>query len=389
MTAAGNVKVYHGDALAALRTLPDSSIDAVVTDPPYGLAHHKPAAVITALTAWVNGDRERVPDGHGFMGRKWDAFVPPPAVWDECLRVLKPGGHLLCFAGTRTVDLMGLSIRLAGFEIRDSIGNAMMAWVHGQGFPKGKNQLKPAWEPILLCRKPLVGMMAANVLEHGTGGINVDACRVNYQSESDRASARPQGTPTSRAGALAGKEQVKQCVIQSGGDPASSTTAATTVLSTTSTEKPESAALAMSTRTTFHPTEAAGRWPTNVVLSHGPECQPGCPVDELDAQSGTLTSGPSKRGGASRFFPTFKYQAKAPTKERPKIDGKSHCTVKPLALMRWLVKLVTPPGGTVLDPFAGSGTTGQAAELEGFSAILVEDDAHSVELIRKRLSSYR
>lgn len=119
----GGVTVYHGDCIEVLRGLPDESVDSVVTDPPYGLADEK--YVIDAMLRWMAGDREHVPDGRGFMGKNWDRFVPPPAVWDECLRVLKPGGHLLAFAGSRTADLMGLSIRLAGFEIRDSI-----AWMY-------------------------------------------------------------------------------------------------------------------------------------------------------------------------------------------------------------------------------------------------------------------
>lgn len=340
------ITIHQADCLDLLRTLDDASVDAIVTDPPYGLADHKPKVVTAAITAWTSGDREHVPDGKGFMGRAWDAFVPPPAVWDECLRVLKPGGHLLCFAGTRTVDLMGLSIRLAGFEIRDSI-----TWMHGQGFPKGKAQLKPASEPILVARKK------------GPLWLGVDACRVQSADKLVRPSVLRDDNEVFGKGLGAGVQD-----------------------------------------------EPAGRWPSNVVLSHGPECngecQNGCPVAELDEQSGTLSNcgGPkrtthdagmfgigqpghiySDSGGASRFFPVFKYQAKAPTKERPKVDGVSHPTVKPLALMRWLVRLVTPPGGLVLDPFAGSGTTGEAAALEGFRAVLVEAEAAHIPLIEARL----
>lgn len=336
------MKIYAGDCLAVLRTLPDCSVDACVTDPPYGLAEHKPAVVTAAITAWTSGDREHVPDGRGFMSAKWDGFVPPPAVWDECLRVLKPGGHLLCFAGTRTVDLMGLSIRLAGFEIRDSIGHgSLMAWVQGQGFPKGKSQLKPAWEPIIVARKK------------GPLWLNIEGCRTVHAS-------------------AAGNTE--------------------------------------------------GRWPTNVVFTHSlmdtdQGCEPNCPVAELDQQSGTTTSqggsrGASRKrssmeggvlgaqpdvkpgfgdtGGASRYFPVFRYQAKAPTKERPKVDvdGKQvgWPTVKPLELMRWLVRLVGgQPGSVILDPFAGTGTTGQAAELEGFASVLIERDELALRLIRERL----
>ena len=122
-------QILLGNNLDILPTLPDNSIDSIVTDPPYGLSDNK--YVADTIARWIAGERDFVPDGKGFMGKSWDAFVPPPALWDECLRVLKPGGHLLAFAGTRTYDLMGISIRMAGFEIRDSIG-----WVYGSGFPK-------------------------------------------------------------------------------------------------------------------------------------------------------------------------------------------------------------------------------------------------------------
>jgi site-specific DNA-methyltransferase (adenine-specific) len=125
------VTLHHADCLDVLRSLPDCSVDAVICDPPYGLANTDPAHVVEALTRWSQGDRDFIPSGRGFMGKEWDAFVPPPAVWDECARILKPGGHLLAFAGSRTFDLMALSIRFAGFEIRDSI-----AWLYGSGFPK-------------------------------------------------------------------------------------------------------------------------------------------------------------------------------------------------------------------------------------------------------------
>ena len=125
------ITVYAGDCLDVLATLPDCSVDAVVTDPPYGLANTDPAHVAETITRWVNGERDYLPGGAGFMGKAWDAFVPPVAVWDECLRVLKPGGHVLAFAGSRTVDLMTLGLRLARFDIRDSV-----AWLYGSGFPK-------------------------------------------------------------------------------------------------------------------------------------------------------------------------------------------------------------------------------------------------------------
>ena len=519
-----DIRVIAGDCLAALRPLPDASVDAVVTDPPYGLAEHRVRDIAAAMGAWLAGDREHVPDGRGFMGRDWDAFVPPPAVWDECLRVLRPGGHMLVFAGSRTVDLMGLSIRLAGFELRDGL-----QWLYGSGFPKGidvaraldrirkdeqgdivavtrflrdarkaagftnaqvdtamgttamsdrwtrtsaakaamptweqwcrlrdllnladrtgfveveaevqrlnerkgqpgeawarrevvgegyrirrpsdvqvaalsggaydvtapatdaarqwtgwNTSLKPGHEPIVLARKPLAGTVARNVLEHGTGALNIDATRVAHASPGDPAVslAKNPGRSDLVTSGVYGAGRSQQSV------------------------------------------NTAGRWPANVLLSHLPECgpveapqpcPPGCAVAELDAQSGTLTSGNvagSKRstaggngvthgrmdgavgqsyadtGGASRFFPSFRYQAKAPTSERPKVDGVAHPTIKPLALMAWLVRLVTPPGGVVLDPFAGSGSTGQAARDEGMAAVLIEREPSYLPLIAARL----
>lgn len=126
-----NYKVLFGNALERLKELPDNSVDSIVTDPPYGLSNTSPELVTKTLTEWVSGNDTFIPDGKGFMGKEWDAFVPPPAIWKECFRVLKPGGHLLAFFGSRTQDLGGLSIRLAGFEVRDSI-----SWLYGSGFPK-------------------------------------------------------------------------------------------------------------------------------------------------------------------------------------------------------------------------------------------------------------
>ena len=377
------MKLYHGDCLEELKKIPDNSVDSIVTDPPYGLSNTKPQQVADVLKAWVTGDTVSVPAKKGgFMGKDWDSFVPPPAVWEECMRVLKPGGHMAVFAGTRTQDLMGLSIRLAGFEIRDQLN-----WIYGTGFPKsmdvskaidkaagaerevlserpaygigGKGilnghsegatakvtapatdeakkwegwgtALKPATEPIVLARKPLEGTVANNVLTYGTGGLNIDACRVGDD-------VRPKGASTGE-------------VLSENGSMSGPNTARTVVGAVT------------------------GRFPANVLLDeHAAEA--------MDEQNGT-----------SSFFPVFKYQAKAPKKERPVIEKEDgtkvqHPTVKPVALMEWLVTLVTPANGVVLDPFAGSGTTLQAAINEGFDPIGVEQDVDYIQLINKRLDT--
>jgi site-specific DNA-methyltransferase (adenine-specific) len=424
-------KILKGNSLDLLPTLADNSIDAIVTDPPYGLGNPDPDYIIKAIQLWASGDRSHIPEGKGFMGKSWDSFVPPPAIWDECLRVLKPGGHLLAFAGTRTYDLMGISIRMAGFEIRDSIG-----WVYGSGFPKSMDvakaidkqsgyqgevvgtevidigmqggsmhagretklaereikdlspeakewqgwgtALKPALEPIVVARKPLIGTVAENVLTHGTGGLNIDASRIGRQNGD--VSTGGYGNGGIGMGAV-GLDQGEGKDAQ-------------------------------------WQTSTSGRWPANLILDE-------YTAELLDEQSGTSKSPASYQrnteakgktsynlsrpagvmtpdygdtGGASRFF----YVAKASKRDRNEgledleaqrhsdrelADGAGgdnprnrtnnakqnfHPTVKPTALMQYLVKLVTPPGGTVLDPFTGSGSTGKAAILEGFDFIGIE-----------------
>lgn len=352
------ITVWHGDSIATMRELPDNSIDSIVTDPPYGLSSITPDQIADVMVKWSTGHRDYMPQTRGFMGKSWDGFVPPPALWDEAMRVLKPGGHLLAFAGSRTHDLMGMSIRLAGFDIRDSV-----AWLTGSGFPKshdvGKSTgdprwdgwgtaLKPAHEPVTVARKPFKGTVAQNVLSWGTGALNIDATRIGTES-TQRNNTAEMGY---HGGNLAAEYQTGS---------------------------------------------TAGRWPANVVLDD-------TTAELLDEQSGNVKGAVSNgrkagngamfdpgaaaqapsygdSGGASRFF----YVAKAPKRERPVVDGVAHPTVKPLALMRWLVKLVTPPGGVVLDPFAGSGTTLEACLLEGFDHVGIEREAEYLPLIEARL----
>ena len=703
--------IIHGDCLEELKKLDDNSVDAVITDPPYGLSNTKPAQVADVLKAWVTGDTVSVPAKRGgFMGKDWDSFVPPPAVWEECMRVLKPGGHMAVFAGARTQDLMGLSIRLAGFEIRDTLG-----WVYGSGFPKsmdiskaidkgqGKNRqrqleftewmrstgitareineatgtsqesghllagpnhsqphiatadmfdklrpllpevperierlvaertgiewtdyvkrevvgkhksglhtgpsgvgghgeggavtapatseaqrwdgwgtaLKPAIEPIILARKPLDGTVANNVLAHGVGGLNIDACRVGnesrinlpagnkansggvYKFSNAEADAFNGAKPAEVAGRFpanvlldehAAKEMDKQSGITKDGTHVGrnrdgSQTANEIYAGPWKKDTRDIGYGGEGGASRFFPVfkseeetpETKGRFPVNVLLDEHAAA-------EMDKQSGVLKSGGGNKaprsstswftsnspnvddvrnpdsGGASRFFPVFKYQAKAPKKERPVIyknnceceewqlqqkdttgsiatvetswsmstsgnsttekcqqdttsttstmtssttgsktsnalagstisestqDAKSemanggnhaesaeslnqsaqntgisakrggrstddaghatskkwyttsecekcgeprlkvqHATVKPLALMEWLVSLIVPPNGVVLDPFAGSGTTLQAAVNKGFTPIGIEADADYIQLIHQRM----
>lgn len=331
----------------ALRKLPDNSIHSVVTDPPYGLSNVSMRHVRETLEKWVTTDREYTPTvGGGFMGNDWDSFVPPPAVWDEVLRVLKPGGHLLCFAGTRTLGLMEMSIVLAGFDIRDSI-----AWMYGTGFPKGQDMgkliskatpdntddikkwigwnsvLKPAFEPIIMAQKPFKGSVSANVVSHSTGGINIDATRVGGRYP---------------ANVILDEDQAEVLDEQSG-----------ITRSTGGSGDKSRGALG---KTIYGKYEDKGQALANA-------------------------GGLGDVGGASRFF----YVAKASKSERVVVNGVTHPTVKPLTLMRHLVKLVTPPGGVVLDPFAGSGTSVEAALLEGFKSIGIELESSYLPLILARI----
>lgn len=391
------VSLFNGDALQVLREMPDGSVDAVVTDPPYGLTELSSALVADVVGRWMTGDSSAMPEGRGFLGATWDRFVPPPALWTEVLRVLKPGGHVLVFAAPRTQDLMGMSMRLGGFELRDTL-----MWTYAQGSPKSKNigheidkqagerttpigtrrlhdmsggfwqggsngmrekpyygdqavteearrwqgwgtALKPAYEPIIVGRKPFRGTVTANVLRNGTGGINIDGCRVGDEVMPVTASiGTPRGKSNSMSGHLTKSVQVGTKV---------------------------------------------GRWPSNFLLSHGPDCddhgcQTGCPVDILE----------NDKPGASKFFAV----SKARLSERVKYvdaDGVevTHPTQKPLELMRNLVRLVTPPGGILLEPFAGSGTTIEAALLEnkenqsGFHVVAAELTSAYIPLIQKRV----
>ncbi|MBC9927394.1 site-specific DNA-methyltransferase [Leucobacter sp. cx-169] len=348
------VTVLHGDCVTRLGELPDNSIDAVVTDPPYGLAKITRTMTERAVTEWVSGNRTFTPDGRGFGGAGWDRFVPPPAVWDECLRVLKPGGFLLSFAGTRTQDLMGLSLRLAGFEVRDEI-----SWMYVQAFPKTMNlqltaekqgferpeygalgtALKPAHEPILVCQKPVDGTVVGNIETWGTGALNIDASRI---PTTDKLAGGSMSTGKQMSGAW------RRPWME--GDEGRAAARARTELSVAK-------------------AETLGRYPANLIF---------------DEPAGALIDSEAGRPISKMFF-----AAKPEKSEKPYVDGKTHETVKPLALMDYLVELVTPVGGVVLDPFAGSGTTAESAIRRGRRAVVVEREADFLPYIEQRIQRVR
>ena len=391
-----SAEVLHGDCIELMRGMAPESVDAIVTDPPYGLefmgmAWDRPWQNRGGNPAGAGMSSGGFASGNGYANRKtpsygrawqnkrcticghiasggspcvcanpeWvietgDTAAPMRAFqeWSEewareCLRVLKPGAHMLAFGGTRTWHRLAVAVEDAGFEIRDSI-----AWMHGQGFPKGKAQLKPAHEPVVVARKRTV--------EPRTGLLNIDAARVGTTGGSTQPS---------------GMDHLNKTNAAQGYRPRAYVTGPAPIPA------------------------PSGRWPANVILDD-------VMAAALDEQSGDRkshgggigqhTSGMTASfgggrvsddasytdsGGVSRFF----YVAKPTKRERPTVDGVSHPTVKPLKLMRYLVRLVTPEGGTILDPFAGSGTTVEAAIIEGFNVIGIERESEYLPLIQARI----
>jgi site-specific DNA-methyltransferase (adenine-specific) len=352
--------LHLGDCLDVLRGMADNSVDSIVTDPPYGLS---------------------------FMGKKWDVDVPGVDVWTECLRVLKPGGHLLAFAGTRTQHRMACHIEDAGFHIRD-----MIAWVYGSGFPKSHNgewggtALKPALEPITMARKPLVGTVEANWREHGTGALHIDGCRVGVADWG----SRPSRTPNAILGGGSGTNLTASESNDDGRWPANLIH--------------DGSAEVLAVFPTTSPSKIGVRDPNGTMGYHG----------GASGLPGVL-GGHNDTGSAARFF----YEAKASKADRD--DGlhgfeaapreakyasiqdarphtaegyeyhrapraNHHPTVKPTDLMRYLCRLVTPAGGIVLDPFMGSGSTGKGAVLEGFQFVGIEREAEYLAIAQARIN---
>lgn len=412
-----DIEILQGDCREVIAArIPDCSIDAVVTDPPYHLTSIvKRFGSATASPAKHGTDGVFSRSSAGFMGKQWDGgdVAFQPETWRIIYDAMKPGAHLAAFGGTRTFHRMACAIEDAGFEIRDTI-----CWLYGTGFPKshdvskgidkmlgvkgdfvpegepvkrmipGADQnetgswikdndreyqpgeykpgspeaakwkgfgtsLKPAYEPIIIARKPLDGTVAANTLKYGVGGINVDACRVEGTKDTPASPRRAAQHAT--YGDLSNDPGTG-----SGWDP------------------------------------NVGRWPANVVHDGSDEVMAAFPnapgqqgralnsgVEQNNNVYGALnhvTHSPEPRGddgSAARFY----YCAKATKADRA---GSKHPTVKPISLMRWVCRLITPPRGTILDPFAGSGTTGQAAKEEGFNCILIEREDEYIRDISNR-----
>lgn len=356
----GRIRLMPGDCRDLIAMLPDNSVDSVITDPPYEI---------------------------GFMNLGFDStgVAFDVDLWRDILRVLKPGGHVAAFGASRTYHRLACAIEDAGFEIRDQID-----WVYASGMPHGSDagmlvdresgatrtgqaeqwagwysQLKPAHEPICLARKPLDGNLAHNLLEHGTGALHIDSCRVPFRNPADETEAKNKN----RHGRFGSGPRDNHVY---GADNAN--------------------------RTDY---KADARFAPNMLFDR-------TMAGELDRQSGVTVSRKGKprasarpdagwgmtrtgaeyddAGGASRFYPVFRYCPKAGPGERPTVDGIRHPTVKPLELMRWLVRLVTPPDGLVLEPFAGSGATLEACRIEDVRCVAAEMDSDYVRLIARRMA---
>lgn len=364
----GRVHLRAGDCLDRIRQLRAESIDSVVTDPPYALVSvvkrfGKAGSAPCIVPEGGSGAYARA--SSGFMGKTWDTGDRAFSVefWAEVYRVLKPGGHILAFGGTRTVHRLTCAIEDAGFEIRD-----MVAWLYGSGFPKSHNldgewqgwgtALKPALEPITVARKPLIGTMVANVAVHGVGALNIDGCRVPFSGAADEKESKTKN----QHGAFGSGPMTNQVYGKFTKD-----------------------------REDYNP---PGRWPANVIHDGSDEVVSAFPnssvtgvrkiPDRVQQEIGAtpFTRGKdapeyTDSGSAARYF----YSAKAGSVDRA---GSKHPTVKPINLLRYLVRLVTPPGGTVLDPFAGTGTTGEAAIREGCYALLMErEDEYRADIARR------
>lgn len=346
--------IYTGDCLDIMSLfLPDNSVDAIVTDPPYGL---------------------------GFMGKHWDHGVPGVDFWSEMLRVLKPGGHLLSFGGSRTYHRMASAVEDAGFEIRDQI-----MWVYGSGFPKSHNgawggtALKPAHEPIVMARKPLVGTVEANWLAFGTGALNVDGCRVPTDDDLNggaySAERKPSDSEWVKHGGTIHSSTGKDYVQPTGRWPANLIHDGSDEVLAAFPQAPGQQADVSTT--------APSSKTSNVYGRMAREGEASADSDNEGAVGFKMKPGARRldTGSAARFF----YCAKASKSDRG--GENNHPTVKPTDLMRYLCRLVTPPGGVVLDPFMGSGSTGKAAMLEGFKFIGIEREAQYVEIAKARIAA--
>lgn len=421
--------IVHGLCLPILKTFPSASVDAFITDPPYGLGANDPT--LEDILAYLS-EGSSLATGE-FMGKDWE--IPSVPTWTEVFRIMKPGGWLFCFAGTRTMDLMSIGIRAVGFENRDvwdaEFGPAVLRWIRAQGMAKSTDlskeidrklgatraspnvpetpeakewegygtAFKPYWEPILIFRKPVAeATVAEQVLKTRTGGINIKASRIKHSSKADFDSHKAGVDAIKAKGGSMAKSWKNSSDLSGAND-----------------------------------VDPAGRYPANVILVHSDGCQvvredgyetwtciPQCPVEMMNAQREPSTTKPDKRqggkldtreqgwrfkrqpsslsdsGGPARYFanfdpiPGFQYIPKPSQKEKntglEEGEENEHLTVKPIKLIRYLVQAAVAPGGVVVDPYCGSGTTCVAAAELGVHFVGIEKELPSVETARQRVA---
>lgn len=509
-------QVFCGDNIELLKQYPDNHFDSIVTDAPYGLG--KEPNAVELMKDWVEKGYHKI-SGSGFMGKEWDAFVPQPLFWKEAFRVLKHGGHVLSFFGTRTYDWGVMAMRFAGFEVRDTI-----TWHYGGGFPKSYNiakgiegkltvgssnhkeyklmqgdksvsklgtfnkmqleqgarpndctsneitinhilttdeakkwdgwgsAIKPASEPIVLARKPLEkGLsIAENVLKWGTGGINIDGCRIGID-KNDKNHRHNPSKGNEGENSIFGIGGHNRNLNPQGRFPANVIFShhEDCVCNVTKEVKGDTGEKSLKSANQFFTHNKNTKLGANaggLGDANGNEtvenwtCVDGCPIKELDQQSGVTKSqrsargnvvdnnifgkynaqentvrGHSDKGTASRFFYTSKSSKRERNKglegfeqkegggmngaidkslltgsgnERNNLMLNTHPTIKPIKLMQYLVRLITPPNGIVLDPFNGSGTTGIAAKLEGLNYVGLELDAEYCKISEARIAAW-
>ena len=433
-----NNTIVHGLCLPTLKLIPDESVDAIVTDPPYGLGDRDPT--VEEIVAYLLGSELNMGE---FMHKDWD--LPSVAVWKECFRVLKPGAFLFCFAGTRTQDILSIGLRAAGFENRDVVpaemGPPILRWIRAQGMPKssdiGKKMrelnlddlleqwdgfgtaLKPYWEPILMFRKPVKeSSVIEQIKKTGTGGINIEASRVKHSSPEDfekhkagvdaiKARGGKMGNSWKNSSDLSGANDVKT----SGRFPPN-----LIMLHSDLCRKVGSEMVAMPPINRFDDGAkpfggGAGHKYTTITRDDEEveiwDCHHSCPIRWLHFHSGAVDKPiRTKKGsksipptkspnGASKYFvnidpeTTFFYVPKPSQAEKNEGLGQDeeneHATVKPVKLMEYLVTMATPMRGLVLDPYCGSGTTCVAAVHKGFDFIGIEKEAASAYTAQVRV----
>ena len=454
--------IIHGDSIEVLRTLEPESVDAVVTDPPYGLGNTSPKHVAECLRAWSEGETWQ-PTGRGFMGREWDAWVPPPELWREVLRVLKPGGHAIVFAGSRTQDLMSVSLRLAGFEVRDVI-----MWLYGSGFPKSLNVSKAidkqrddqsevyevtAWIRATRDERGLtnrminerfgVGDMARHWTDVPPNGKQpsvppldqvpklLEVLGVQWSEVPPRVqhllvelnSRKGQPAPTWFEREVIGEHKRDMGGIGAGASDARRMGVDRRITASATDEARKWEGWGTALKPAYEPAILArkplsgtvarcvlehgtgainidasrverGRFPANVVISEHVAHELGeraryfyTPKASKAEREAGLEGFEKRRTGVLQATANGSMKTVAGN-ERTTRRANTHPTVKPIALMRYLVRMVTPPSGTVLDPFAGSGSTLCAAALEGFDHIGVEREEEYVTIARARVAHW-